>query len=132
MASGLYVKTKKLILDADVDLLADDIKVVLVDTADYTVDLAADDFLADIAEAGRVGTSGNLSGKTTTGGVFDADDVTLSAVSGHESEALVLYKDTGSAATSPLIAYIEIAAVTPNGGDITVTFDAGANKIFAI
>lgn len=132
MASGLFAKGKKALLDGDIDMLVDDIKAVLVDVADYAVDLAAHDFLADIAEAGRVATSGNLSGKSTTGGVFDADDITFSAVSGHESEAIVVYKDTGTAGTSPLIAYIEIAATTPNGGDIIVTWDSGVSKIFAI
>ena len=132
MASALYAKTKKLILDADLDLLVNDIKVVLVDTADYTVDLAAHDFLADVAEGGRVATSGNLASKTTTGGQFDAADVTFSSVTGDVSEALVIYKDTGDAATSPLIAYIDSATglpVTPNGGDITITWDT---YIFAI
>ena len=136
MASGLYAKTKKLMLDGDIDLLTDDLKCVLVDTADYTVDLAADDYLADIAAGGRVATSGNLATKATTGGVFDAADITFSAVTGDVCEALVIYKDTGDAATSPLIAYIDAASsglpVTPNGGDITVTWDSGANKIFAL
>jgi hypothetical protein len=47
----------------------------------------------------------------------------------------VIYKDTGTAATSPLIAYIDTATglpVTPNGGDITVTWDNGSNKIFKL
>jgi hypothetical protein len=53
--------------------------------------------------------------------------VTFTAVTGDVSEAVILYKDTGVAATSPLIAYIDTATglpVTPNGGDITVTVPA--------
>ena len=135
MANGLYKKTKKLMLDGDIDLLTDDIKCVLVDTAAYAVDLAADDFLADIPVGDRIATSGNLASKSTTGGVFNADPVTFSEVTGDVSEALVIYKDSGDAATSPLIAYIDTATglpVTPGGGDITVTWDTGANKIFAL
>jgi hypothetical protein len=59
----------------------------------------------------------------------------FSAVTGDQSEALVIYKDTGSAATSPLIAYIDTATglpVTPNGADVTVTWDNGSNKIFKL
>ncbi|WP_217639753.1 hypothetical protein [Arthrobacter sp. ok909] len=71
-----------------------------------------------------------------TNGVFDAADSTFTAVaiSGSKTvQALVVYKDTGSAATSPLIAYIDgFTAVTPNGGNITVTWDNGASKIFAL
>lgn len=126
MANSLYTPFKKLLLDGDIDLPTDDLKFVLVDTADYTVN-AAHDYLDDIAAGGRVATSANVSGKTTTSGVFDCDNPSFSAVTGHQSEAIVLYKDTGDAATSPLIAYIDTATglpVTPNGGDITVSIHA--------
>lgn len=127
MANALYDKYKKLALDADLDLLVDNIKVVLVDSATYTPNLNTDDFLDDIPVGERVATSGNLASKTTTDGTFDAADITFTAVSGDVSEFLVIYKDTGTAATSPLIALIDTATgipVTPNGGDITVTWNA--------
>jgi hypothetical protein len=38
--------------------------------------------------------------KTVTDGVADANDVTLTAVTGDPSEALVIYKDTGTESTS--------------------------------
>src|SRR5438094_347328 len=83
--------------------------------------LATDQFLSAIASGDRVATSGNLASKTSTAGVFNAANVTFTAVSGAACGALVLYKDTGAAGTSPLIAYIDTATglpVTPNGGDI--------------
>lgn len=135
MASGLYTAGIKALMDGDIDLLADNLKVILVDAADYSVSLATHDFLDDVAGAAIVATSGNLASKATTGGAFDAADITFSAVTGDASEALILYKDTGSAATSALIAYIDTATglpVTPNGGDINVAWDNGANKIFKI
>ena len=135
MANALYGLAKKKFLDGDIDLLVDDIKVTLVDGADYTANLSTDEFYDDIPAGARVATSGNLASKTTTLGVFDAADVTFSAVTGDPSEILVIWKDTGVEATSPLIAYIDTATglpVTPNGGDITVTWDSGANKIFAL
>lgn len=133
MANGLYANAKQLFLQADIDWAADDIKCVLVDTASYTVNLATDNYLDDISVGERVATSGNLASKTTTGGVADAADVTFSAVTGDQSEALVIYKDTGVASTSALIAYIDTATglpVTPNGGDITVQWNASG--IFAL
>jgi hypothetical protein len=135
VANALYDTGRAALLGADVDWLADNIKCVLVDTADYTVNLSTHDFLDDVAAGARVATSGNLAGKTATAGVADADNVTFSAVTGDVSEALVIYKDSGSAATSQLIAYIDSATglpVTPNGGDITVAWDNGANKIFKL
>lgn len=135
MANALYPSFKQLLLQGDIDLLVDNIKVVLVDSADYTYS-SAHDFLDDVAAGARVGTSGNLANKTATSGVFDADNITISAVTGDVSEALIIYKDSGSAATSPLIAFIDTGVtglpVTPNGGDITITWDNGANRIFAL
>ena len=135
MANALYDKGRENFLNGNIDWTADNIKVVLVDAADYTVDLVNHDFLDDIAVGGRVATSGNLSSKTSTAGVADAADVTFSSVTGDQSEALVIYRDSGTASTSELIAYIDTATglpVTPNGGDITVTWDNGANKIFKL
>jgi hypothetical protein len=135
MANALYDKGREAFLNGSINWTSDNIKVVLVDNADYTVNIASHQFLSDVAGAGRVATSGNLGTKTTTAGVADAADVTFTAVTGDQSESLVIYKDTGSAATSPLIAYIDTATglpVTPNGADITVTWDNGSNKIFKL
>lgn len=135
MANAIYDKARKKFLDGDIDWLADTIKVVLVDAADYTVDLANHEFLSDIAAGARVATSAALSGKDSTAGVADAADVVLSSVSGDQSEALVIYKDTGAEGTSPLIAYIDTVTglpITPNGADITITWSNGANKIFKL
>lgn len=110
------------------------IKVILVDTADYTVDLAVHDNLDDVAGAARVAT-GTLTLLDPSAGVCDANDVTFSTVSGDPSEALIIYKDTGVESTSTLIAYIDSATglpVTPNGGDILVQWSDGASKIFKL
>lgn len=133
MSNAIYGLTRKAFLDGGLDLLTLNIKCVLVDAGAYTVAIDTHDFFDDIASV--IATSGNFASKTTTLGVFDADDITFSSVSGVQSEALVIYNDTGTASTSHLIAYIDTATglpITPNGGDITVTWDSGANKIFKI
>ena len=134
MANGMYVKGIEALMQAGINLVSDTIKVTLVDAADYTVDLAAHDFLNDVAAGSRVATA-TLASKSVTGGAFDAADVTFPTVTGDPSEALIIYKDTGTESTSALIMYIDTATglgVTPNGGDITVTWDNGTNKIFKI
>lgn len=130
MASALYPIGKKAILDAGINLDTDTIKAVLVDTGTYTYS-AAHDFLNDLS--GTVGTAQTIANTTTTSGTFDGDNVTYTAVSGATVEAIVLYKDTGNSATSNLIAYIDSGTglpVTPNGGDITVSWNASG--IFSI
>lgn len=135
MANALYDSGRESFLKGEISWSSDNIKAVLVDTATYTANLAIDQFLSDIPAGERVATSANFTAKTTTAGVADAADVTFTAVTGDQSEALVVYQDTGVEGTSRLIAYIDTATglpVTPNGGDISVTWDSGVNKIFRL
>ncbi len=132
MTNVLYPKGKEKFLSGTINLPSDTIKIGLIDTGVYTYN-SANEFWSSASSA-LVGTAATLASKTVTSGTFDANDVTFTAVTGSSVEALIIYKDTGSAATSPLIAYIDVAAsglpVTPNGGDITVTFNASG--IFSI
>ena len=76
-----------------------------------------------------------LTGESVSGNVFDANDTTFSAVTGDQCEYIVLYKHTGTDSTSRLICIFDTATnlpVTPNGGDIVVSWDNGASKIFAL
>lgn len=126
MANILYPLAAKAFLDADIDLLVNDVKVILTDLADYTYN-AAHQFLTDVPVAARVATSPNLVGKTTTAGVFDANDFTFGLVAGDPSEALIIYQDTGVAATSRLVAFLDTMTglpVTPSGAAISVTWGA--------
>ena len=135
MANALYDKARERFLTGQFNWSTDSIKAVLVDTGAYTVSLTSHEFLSDISSSARVSNSGAFTGKTTTGGAADANDITFSSVSGPSIEAIVIYCDTGTEATSPLIAFIDTATglpITPNGGDIIVTWDNGANKIFKL
>lgn len=134
MANVLYPKGKEKFMSGSLNMASDDIKAVLIDIADYTYNVSHE-FLSSIAAAARVATSGNLSGKSITNGIFDADDITLSSVNGDSIEAVVIYKDTGDAATSPLIVYIDSGTglpITPNNNAIVVQWDNGDDKIFSL
>lgn len=135
MANALYAFGRNSFLNGDIDYTNDTIDLYLIDTADYTVDLANHQYLSSVAAGARVANA-TLSGKSTSAGVADAADTVFSSVTGDQCEALILCKDTGNDSTSTLIGYIDTAAaglpVTPNGGDITVTWDNGANKIFKL
>lgn len=137
MANSLYGLGREKFLGGDLDWDAQDFRVILADSADYTVSIDVDEFLTSVAALGRVAISGALATKTKTLGVADAADVTFSAVTGDVSEALVVYQHTGTDATSALAVYIDTTSdaslpVTPNGGDIQVVWDSGANKIFKL
>lgn len=134
MANALYSKTLEQMLQGGINLLSADVKVVLVDTADYTFS-AAHEFLDDVPAAARVATSGNLANKTATNGLFNADNAVFPSVTGDEAEALIVYIDTGDEATSRLIAYLDTGQtglpITPNGNNITLTIASGLFQLAA-
>jgi hypothetical protein len=135
MANALYDKGRQKFLEGGIAWLTDTIKVVLVDTALYTPDLANDEFLDDIPAGARIATSAAITGKTSTAGVADADNTPYSTVTGATVEAAVFYKDTGTEATSALIAYIDTATglpFTPSGGDVEIRWSGAATKIFKL
>lgn len=134
MANALYPKWKESLIQLTAgNSLTGTVKVALVDTGTYTYS-AAHQFYSSVT--GVAGTPVTLATKTYVNGVFDADDSTFIAVSNGSvtCEALIIYIDSGSAATSPLVAYIDTGItnmpVTPNGGNIAVTWNASG--IFAL
>jgi hypothetical protein len=118
-----------------VDLDTDNIDIALVDngSADGAPDAAADDFWDD-QDAGLIDSPYRLVNKTIGGapgaGVFDntVDPApAFAAVTGTTVESVVMFKNTGTPATSDLICYWDTATglpLTPNGGDVNVTFNA--------
>lgn len=134
MANELYRKGAQKILSGQINLSGDAIVVRLVKNT-YAQNLSTDEFLSSVTKI--TGSSDvTLTGKSVTNGVFDADDITFTAVpSGETSEGVVLAKWTGDEATSPLIAYIDVITGFPlatNNGDVVVQWDNGAYKIFSL
>jgi hypothetical protein len=131
--SKIYPKAKEKMMSGTINIPTDTIKVALIDTGAYTYS-DAHEFYSSVA--GVVGTPQTLGSKTVTDGVLNGGSVTYTAVTGNSVEAIIIYKDTGTAGTSPVIAYIDTASaglpVTPNGGNITINWDTGVNKIFAL
>ena len=122
--------------DGEINWGGDVIKLVLVDYAFYTPDLAAHRFLTAIPVGARVAISPALIGKSNVNGVLDASDVTVVGVSGSTVEAIVVFKDTGTEATSPLIGVWDSTApgesglpLIPNGGDVVISFSDGPDKV---
>ena len=135
MGNAVYDKGRQKFLEGSIAWLTDTITAVIVDINDYVVNLASHEFLSDVPVGARVATSPALTAKTTTAGVADCADITFTAVSGDVAEGMVVIKDTGNAATSPLIAYLDTATglpVYPTGGDVVVVVDAGPNKLFKL
>jgi hypothetical protein len=127
MANAIYPLYKQALLDAaaNTDLNDGTVKVALIDTGTYSYN-SAHEFFSSVS--GVVGTPQTIANTTVTTGLFDGDNVTFSAVTGNSVEALLIYIDTGTAGTSRLVAWLDTSVtglpVTPNGGDITITWNA--------
>ena len=134
MANAVYTKGANRILLGDIDFDNDTIKVALVSSG-YTASLGAHEFLSDLG-ANTIGTDQTLANTTVSGGVFDADDPVWAAVAaGSTAKALVVYKSTGVAGTSPLLFYIDEITGFPlatNGGNISPQWDNGPLKIYSL
>jgi hypothetical protein len=132
MANAFYTPGLEGILDRTIDVTAGTIKAALTRGGTFS---AAHKFLSEVSGLSVVAQAA-LGGKTYTGGVLDAGDVTFTAVAaGAACNAVIIYNDTGTPSTSRLIAWIDTGTglpVTPTGGDILVSWDSGANKIAKI
>lgn len=133
MATGVaYESLSKTLWSAGLNYTSDTIKCALLDST-YTPDRFADEFWADVNAAEVTGTAYTaggvtLAGKTVTDNddgivIIDCNDPlwTTATISG--IRYAVFYKDTGSAATSPLISYIDFVtdqSVTANNLSIAI------------
>ena len=136
MANAIYPKFKEQLLQGGVNMSTADIRFILFDLTDDAYD-AANEFVGDLVAGAIVKrTAAGAGSKTFTNGVFDCADSVFAAVTGDPCEAIIAYVYNASDAAARLIAFIDTGVtglpVTPNGGDINVAWNAGANKIFAL
>lgn len=142
MANALFDPGREGFLDGTIAWTTPVIKVALI--RGYTFS-AAHKFVSDVTTAGAtlVATSAALGTKLATSGVASAANVTFTAVAtGTACNMLLVFQSSAvtggvdvAATAQRVIAVIDTATglpVTPNGGDITVTWDTGANKIFKL
>jgi hypothetical protein len=127
----LYNSGIGILADGTVSWATSPIRALVVDSG-YTFDIT-EEFVSDVAGDEVTNATGTgyvrktLTGKTVTVDqvndrvVFDASDVTYTAVETNETwDAVILFLDTGTDATSPLLCYVEIDALVTNGSDAIV------------
>lgn len=95
-------------------------------------------FLSDIPAAVWRARGTYLANKTVASGIADADDTIVAAVGSAGSATavyVVLVNETAASNTSLVTAVIDTATgmpFLPNGGDVQIVWDAGANRIFKL
>ncbi len=134
MSNTLYDHGRDAFANKLIDWVGDTIKMIPVSSA-YVPNLATDQFLSVIS-SGILDAGVALGTKSTLAGQCFAAAVTFTGLTpGVIIAQFVIYKDTGSSATSPLIGLINVAvglpATVPNpAGNITCTFLA--NEVFEL
>lgn len=141
MANGYFTPFTEGVLDGSIDLDTASVKVALVRSYTFS---AAHKFVSDVTTAGGVinGTSVALANKTVTGGVFDADDTTISATASAVNHGLLLFQASAStggadvAATAQrVIAWFDTGAglpIQPGTGNVAVTWPSTAGRILKV
>ena len=137
MASTFFLKGVEQAFLGQIDFDTDTIKAIPMQTG-YTPNAGTDQFLSDISSSQATGTTAqtlaNAVVRIDTGNSrveLDADNISESSVT-TTTNKVVIYKDTGAAATSPLIVSLDISegTLSPVAGTLTITFNA--EGLFAI
>ena len=141
MANSVFPKAKEGFLDGSIDLDTAVIKVALVRGYTYS---SSHEFVSDVTSTGTLhATSAALSSIDVTNGVFDAADVTFTTPSTDSNDhSLLIFQSSAvgggsdvAASSQRVIAWIDTGTgipIKPAGGDITVVWDDGSNKIFSL
>lgn len=134
MSNQLFDKGREGLLDNTIDMTTD-IRVALIKST-YVFD-NTDQYVSDMG-AVLNGSSTALQNKTYTNGVFDADDISLTATDAVECNALLIFEHKGASNTNwHVIAYIDTPQsglpFTPTAGQtVNIEWDSGSNKIFKL
>jgi hypothetical protein len=142
MANALFDPGREGFLLGEIDWDTAVIKVALVRSYTFS---AAHKFVSEVTGAGGVlhHTFTALSGKTGTTGVADASDVSAETVAANATNhSLLVFQSSAvggggdvAASAQRLIAYLDtgtLLPIQPNGGQIGIAWDNGANKIFKL
>ncbi len=146
MATIVYNRAKKEIMDGTIDLLTDVLKIMLVNSGyvanadhDFVDEAGANDpidqelsgtgYDPGFAGSGRKTLSGKAVSEDDANDRAEFDDtgdITWTGINAGTAAAAILYKHLTSDAASVLIAYIDSGGfpVVTNGGDLTIQWNA--------
>jgi hypothetical protein len=141
MANAAFTPALEGFISGEIDLDTAVIKAAFV--RGYTFS-ASHKFVSDVTGAGGTlnGTSAALTGKTVTGGVFDADDTTVTTTASAVNHGILLFQASAvgggadvAASAQRVIAYYDTGTglpIQPGSGATPITWDSGTNKILKV
>jgi hypothetical protein len=132
MASGLYGSGATKLITGVIDVDTDNLTPTLIDTGVYSINYATHDFYDDLSGVVEDGGTTYWAGASVSGGVLDFTDYTMPTVSGASIELVVTSEYNATPSARALLCAHEVTSTTPNGNDIDLIVDSGANKFLSL
>ena len=136
MANFVYGKAKQALLNGQINVLSNSLKILIVDSS-YVPSANSDQYVSNINPSYIKNRSAIIQNITNTLGVLDADDITILEHDGAAFKAIVLYENGISDSDSRLIAYIDTSIGLPFAGvnfslPVTIIWSNDLSKILSL
>lgn len=137
MANTVYSKAKQALLEGNISVTSNTLKVLFVNKSLYTPNFSSDQFVSDIPAQAIVHRTLNVTGVTAQNGVLDATDVLEETYAGTAFDAIVLYQVGASDSSSRLIFFIDDSDGLPFTGTsesllLTLQWSDSSGKILSL
>lgn len=137
MANFVYKKAKEALLNGDIDVTANQLKVLLLKKPEYTPNQNTDQYVSDVPANAIVSRSEAVTSVTSTNGTLDGDNVVISGYNGSAFDAIALYQYQPSDSNARLIFYIDTSDGLPFAGlntvsSVTIFWSEDSTKILSI
>jgi len=137
MANFVYKKAKEALLNGQINVLSDQLKVLLLKKPNYTPNQDLDQHVSDIPANAIIKRSEAITGVSSTSGILDATDITILEYDGSAFDAVALYKYQPSDSNSKLIFYIDTSSGLPFAGSnsvnsVTIFWSDESTKILSL
>lgn len=137
MPNTVYAKAKQALLEGDLDLTSQTLRVLFINKSLYTPNFLTDQYVSDISSSAIVFRTANITGVTAENGILDAIDVLEDSYSGTGFSAIILYQVGSSDANSRLIFFIDESEGLPFTGTgesllLTLQWNNESGKILSL
>lgn len=136
MSNFVYTKAKEALLNGDIDVLANSLRVIIANSS-YIPDEDNDQFVQDILTSAIKYRTAALVDVSSDNGILDANDLQIPNYPGDAFKALIIYVDSGLDSTSRLLAYIDESPGLPFTGSVSevsfyIVWSNGPTKIISL
>lgn len=136
MANFIYKKAKQALLNGNINVSSNQLKVLLVNNT-YVPNQDIHEFVSNVSSSAIINRSNAITNVSSTAGILDADDITIDPFNGVAFDAVILYQNNSSDAAARLFFYIDTAPGLPFAGSnsinsVTISWSDESGKILSL